>query len=421
MASCAVMLAPLAAVDVGQSADLGLGPVPAGGGGGATTLSGDATGPATATVVAGINGATLGTTTPGGGNLLVGSGSQWISQAISGDVSMAANGAASVVGIKGTTIANNGAGFNFFMIAAGNGTAEWENISGDITSGGSYGSFSLVNSAQARTDIGLGTGNYTQFSGVTSTGPIFTQTLAATGASTLAGVTCTSVVDSGTETVNALSATGAATITGALTATGAATLAGGLTVEDPTDPTKKLTFSLSGGTTNVPITLAISANASARTYTIPTDSSDSFAMLGLSQTFTGYIKTTFVTDTTSTTTGSLLTSGGLAVAKGICDGGGFMDASNVASSFSTGGSATVAANVLTEINTNTSTIATFYLWLPAAPNNGQIIDFVTEGIISAITVGGNGHTIIAAPTSCTANTTYRWIYNSAATTWYREQ
>ena len=338
-----------------------------------------------------------------------------------------------------------------------------------------YGGTGATTAAAAATALGLGTGNYVQFTGMTASGPVYaqtlnatgasvlagvtmtslvnsgatttqtlnatgastlagvtatsltnsgltsTQTLNATGASSLAGVSCTSLVNSGTETVNALSSTGAATIAGALTATGAATFAGGTTVEDPTDPTKKLTFSLSGGTTNVPITLAISANASARTYTIPTDSSDSFAMLGLSQTFTGYIKTTFVTDTTSTTTGSLLTSGGLAVAKGICDGGGFMDASNVASSFSTGGSATVAANVLTEINTNTSTIATFYLWLPAAPNNGQIIDFVTGGIISAITVGGNGHTIIAAPTSCTANTTYRWIYNSAATTWYREQ
>ena len=100
---------------------------------------------------------------------------------------------------------------------------------------------------------------------------------------------------------------------------------------------------------------------------------------------------------------------------------GLADANNITASFSTGGSATVAAGVLTEINTNTTTIASYYLWLPAAPNNGQIVDFVSEGAISAITVSGNGHTIVGAPTAITQYSTIRYIYNTTATTWYREQ
>lgn len=59
------------------------------------TLSGDATGSgatAITTVVAKINGVTLGSTTATAGNLLVGSGTQWVTQAVTGAVSLTSGG-----------------------------------------------------------------------------------------------------------------------------------------------------------------------------------------------------------------------------------------------------------------------------------------------------------------------------------------
>lgn len=66
---------------------------------GATTitngdLSGDATTSGTlAVTVAKINGATLGTTTPTSGNLLIGSGTTWVTHAMSGDATITSGGA----------------------------------------------------------------------------------------------------------------------------------------------------------------------------------------------------------------------------------------------------------------------------------------------------------------------------------------
>jgi len=56
------------------------------------SLNGDVAGTQTATVVAAINGATLGATTPTAGNLLIGNGSAWTTQALSGDATLSASG-----------------------------------------------------------------------------------------------------------------------------------------------------------------------------------------------------------------------------------------------------------------------------------------------------------------------------------------
>lgn len=71
-------------------------------------LTGDVTttaGSLTATVVK-INGATLGTTTTTSGNILIGSGSQWVTQAVSGDMTMTSGGVVSVNALHSGAFAN---------------------------------------------------------------------------------------------------------------------------------------------------------------------------------------------------------------------------------------------------------------------------------------------------------------------------
>ncbi len=75
--------------------------------GGAVTLAGDVTGASGSNTVAKINGTTLGTTTATSGNLLIGSGSAWVSKAISGDLSLASTGAATVTGLQGNPVSNS--------------------------------------------------------------------------------------------------------------------------------------------------------------------------------------------------------------------------------------------------------------------------------------------------------------------------
>lgn len=66
------------------------------GGGGGITLAGDVTGPSGSNTVAKINGATLGSTTATSANILVANGTQWVSVAVSGDVTITNAGVASV-------------------------------------------------------------------------------------------------------------------------------------------------------------------------------------------------------------------------------------------------------------------------------------------------------------------------------------
>ena len=89
-----------AAGDVGDSGS------PCGSGGsGITQLTGDVTaGPGSgsqAATVARINGVALGSTTATAGNLLIGSGTQWITRAITGDFSITSLGVATVTAING--------------------------------------------------------------------------------------------------------------------------------------------------------------------------------------------------------------------------------------------------------------------------------------------------------------------------------
>lgn len=77
------------------------------GGGGITALTGDVTASGSGSVVAtvaAINGATLGTTTATAGNILIGSGTTWVSKIVSGDATLSSTGSYTVTKINGQSI-----------------------------------------------------------------------------------------------------------------------------------------------------------------------------------------------------------------------------------------------------------------------------------------------------------------------------
>ncbi|MDE2107186.1 MAG: hypothetical protein KGL39_58860, partial [Patescibacteria group bacterium] len=105
-------------------------------GAGITALTGDvtATGPGSAAAsVVKINGVALGSTAATSGNLLVASGSQWVSVAASGDVTLASSGAFTVAKINGATLGSTTATSGNILIA--NGSSQWVSVamSGDVT------------------------------------------------------------------------------------------------------------------------------------------------------------------------------------------------------------------------------------------------------------------------------------------------
>lgn len=69
---------------------------------------------------------------------------------------------------------------------------------------------------------------------------------------------------------------------------------------------------------------------------------------------------------------------------------------------------------------HTATIATLTITLPASPVNGQVVHVATRSTVTTLTLnGGAGQTVYGAPTTIAATTPVAFIYETAATSWYR--
>lgn len=82
---------------------------------------------------------------------------------------------------------------------------------------------------------------------------------------------------------------------------------------------------------------------------------------------------------------------------------------------------TISARGGLVVNTNTSTIATHTVVLPngAGADTGDRVEFATDGAITALTVSAGADTVRRAPTTLAAGSSFEFVYNRSASTWYR--
>jgi hypothetical protein len=87
---------------------------------------------------------------------------------------------------------------------------------------------------------------------------------------------------------------------------------------------------------------------------------------------------------------------------------------------STGFSITIGAGVKTLMLTNTGTLATGTITMPAAPIDGQEIRVSMRGTVTTLTVSANaGQTITNAPVTITSGLGFAYIYRGSTNIWYR--
>lgn len=87
---------------------------------------------------------------------------------------------------------------------------------------------------------------------------------------------------------------------------------------------------------------------------------------------------------------------------------------------STGFSITIGAGVKTLILTNTGTLATGTITMPASPIDGQEIRVSMRGTVTTLTVSANaGQTITNAPVTITSGLGFAYVYRLSTTIWYR--
>ena len=87
----------------------------------------------------------------------------------------------------------------------------------------------------------------------------------------------------------------------------------------------------------------------------------------------------------------------------------------------TGFSVTVASSVYSTwlVMTPLAGYATGTIVLPAGPVDGLEVSVTTTNTITALTVSGNGNTILGAPTTLAANGFFAMRFYAATATWYR--
>ncbi len=186
-------------------------------------FNGDVTGTPGASIVSNIRGAVLGTTTASTGNILVGSGTAWVSQALSGDITVDATGSVALkpVGTAGTY----GAGSSipvFTTDARGRVT----NVTNTAISGLTVTNFGSNAVSQWNNDSGYTTAS--------SSNILSNKTIAA-GSNTISGITNANLSGTaGITNANLLNSSLTVNTSGPLSGGGTVSLGGSLTLSCPT-------------------------------------------------------------------------------------------------------------------------------------------------------------------------------------------
>lgn len=84
----------------------------------------------------------------------------------------------------------------------------------------------------------------------------------------------------------------------------------------------------------------------------------------------------------------------------------------------TGNTVTIANTVYHQIIDPAGTLATLTVNMPATPTNGQYEDVRFSQIITALTVSGNGNSIVGNPTSAAVGSQFSCFFRTTNTTWY---
>lgn len=94
------------------------------------------------------------------------------------------------------------------------------------------------------------------------------------------------------------------------------------------------------------------------------------------------------------------------------------DLSKTIATPASGGTVNLATTNRRTLINPAGTLATLTVNMPSTPANGQLQSFSFTHIITALTVSGNGNTILAAPTSAAVGNSFTFIFDLGTTTWY---
>ena len=84
----------------------------------------------------------------------------------------------------------------------------------------------------------------------------------------------------------------------------------------------------------------------------------------------------------------------------------------------TGFSYTFAAGTQVLVINPAGTLATGTITMPAAPSDGMTITVESTQQVTALTMSGNGGTVVGAAVQLIPNQPLSWVYRSTGTTWY---